>query len=428
MKIYDLACGGSISDALAELKGRSELRLSEIDEAVKAILAEVRRDGDAALRRFASQYDGFELGEIKVAQEEIDEAYESVSPEFLEALNAARDNIAAYHSRQQYSPLSYGEGGIRISQRALPLDRVGIYVPGGSYPYPSTVLMCAVPAACAGVKQIAMATPAKQGGKVSPKILAAARIAGVTEVYKTGGAQAIGALAFGTETIPAVDKICGPGNVYVTAAKRLVFGHVGIDMLAGPSEVLVIADHRATPAYVAADMLAQAEHDANAAAVLVTLSKELALAIEQELESQLSRLPADSLAHASIKANCYAFIARSLQQAVEISNAIAPEHLELACENPEELLPLVRHAGSVFLGDYAPEPLGDYLAGPNHTLPTSGTARFFSPLSAYDFMKRMSVIYYDKEALAQSKDMVARFAREEGLEAHARSVLRRFEE
>ena len=354
---------------------------------------------------------------------------EIIDPKLLETLTKAAENIRNFHKNQVRSGfIVTGENGVVMGQRVLPISRVGIYVPGGTAAYPSTVLMNAVPAKIAGCSQIQMATPPQKDGKVSPAILAAAKLAGVDRIFKMGGAQAIGAFAFGTESVPRVDKITGPGNAFVAEAKRQVFGQVAIDMIAGPSEILVVADGNSNPRQVAADLLSQAEHDRMAAAVLVTDSMELALAVQTEIERQLEILPRQEIARASIEANGKIIVVKDLKQAIEVSNEIAPEHLELDLDQPFDYLDSVKNAGSVFMGRCCPEALGDYMAGPNHTLPTSGTARFYSPLSVDDFVKKTQYTYYTPAALETVKDDIVRFARQEGLEAHARSVISRFQE
>jgi len=426
MRILRGESKSELTQALSASRRAATDKLEKVEADVREILMAVRAGGDEALLEYIQRFDGALEGPIRVSAEEIEEAYAATPPELIAAMQLAEKNIRAYHSEQAYAPLHLRADGADIRQISRPIGRVGIYVPGGRFPYPSTVLMTAIPASCAGVKEIALCTPAK-GGKISPNILAAAKIAGIAEIYKVGGAQAIGAMAYGTKSIPAADKICGPGNVYVTCAKKLVFGTVGIDMLAGPSEVLVIADESAHPAYIAADMLAQAEHDPDAVAILISVSQQILTQTLAELSLQLSALPEGSPAHASIENNGMAILAGDLFEAAAISNEVAPEHLELAIRDPESLLPSIQNAGSIFLGEYAPEPLGDYLAGPNHTLPTSGTAKFFSPLSTYDFMKRSSVISYSESALKNVAGQIATFAKTEGLVAHARSVEKRFD-
>ena len=400
-----------------------------VDAAVDAILADVRARGDAALLEYAEKFDGAELTSVELSREEWDAAVNQVDAEFLETLRQAAENIRAFHTRQVHKDFVITEhAGIVMGQRYTPIARVGICVPRSPMAFPSSVLMNAIPARIAGVEEIIMVTPPDKTGAISPEALAAAKIAGVDRIFKVGGAQGVAALAYGTGTIPAVDKIVGPGGVFVAAAKRKVFGLVGIDMVAGPSEILVLADGGCDPKCVAADMLSQAEHDTHAAAVLVTDSEPLAQAVAQELERQLATLPRREIAQKSLESNGRIIVTESLEAAVEAANRLAPEHLELCVEDPFALLPRVRNAGSIFLGRSAPEALGDYFAGPNHTLPTGGTARFSSPLSVDDFVKKSSFLYYTREALDKAAPRIADFARREGLEAHARSVLSRSEE
>lgn len=392
-------------------------------DTVRAILADVAARGDEALLESGRRFDCPTLESLTVTEAEIDEAIASLPAEVLETIKTCAENIAHYHRRQVREGFSERkENGCVIGQRILPLERVGVYVPGGTASYPSTVLMNVIPAAIAGVPEIFVTTPAGRDGKVAAPILAAARIAGATRVFKCGGASAIAALAYGTETIPAVEKITGPGNIYVALAKREVFGRVGIDMIAGPSEILVIADETADPEYVAADLLSQAEHDRLAASILICTSLDFAEKVAAAVERQLEKLPRADIARESIETNGRIAVVSSLSEAAELSNDIAPEHLELAVADPFALLPLIKSAGSVFLGSFTPESLGDYYAGPNHTLPTSGSARFASPLSVDDFIKKSSFIYYTQDAISSASVDIARFARLEGLEAHARAA------
>lgn len=401
----------------------------DVDAAVDAILADVRARGDAALLEYAQKFDGVELTSVELTREEWDAAVNQVDAEFLETLRQAAENIRTFHTRQVHKDFVITEhAGIVMGQRYTPIARVGICVPRSPVAFPSSVLMNAIPARIAGVEEIYMVTPPDKAGAISPEALAAAKIAGVDRIFKVGGAQGVAALAYGTGTIPAVDKIVGPGGVFVAAAKRKVFGLVGIDMVAGPSEILVLADGGCDPKCVAADMLSQAEHDTHAAAVLVTDSESLARAVAAELERQLVTLPRREIAQKSLESNGRIIVTESLEAAVEAANRLAPEHLELCVEDPFALLPRVRNAGSIFLGRSAPEALGDYFAGPNHTLPTGGTARFSSPLSVDDFVKKSSFLYYTREALGKAAPRIADFARREGLEAHARSVLSRSED
>lgn len=412
-----------------EILARGEQETAaEIESAVAAILADVKQNGDDAVRMYTEKFDGVKLDDLRVTKTEIEAAYTAADPAFIETLQMAAANIEDFHKRQLRQGFITTQQGVVLGQKITPLARVGLYVPGGTASYPSTVLMDAIPARLAGVEQIVMVTPPDKNGGVAPDILAAAQVAGVTDIYKIGGAQAVGALAYGTQSIPKVDKIVGPGNIFVATAKRRVYGLVDIDMIAGPSEILVLADSTANPVHVAADLLSQAEHDKMASAVLVCDSETLASAVSAELERQIPLLPRAGIARTSIDANGKIIIAENLAQGVEIANAIAPEHLEICTDDPFQYLADIRNAGSIFLGKYAPEALGDYFAGPNHTLPTSGTARFSSPLSVDDFIKKSSFIYYTKDALEKVHTRVESFAEHEGLSAHARSVAVRFEE
>lgn len=413
-----------VSDA--DILTRAILAEEDVNAAVDAVLAAVRTEGDAALRRYEKQFDGAELDGLFVTEEELDAAWAQVDPALLETLRQAADNIRAFHSRQRHEGFVLADRpGVVMGQRYTPIESVGVCVPGTPTAFPSTVLMDVIPAKLAGVREIVMATPPAPDGTIAPAALAAAKLAGVTKILKCGGAQAVAAMAYGTQSVPKVDKIVGPGGVYVAAAKRKVFGLVSIDMIAGPSEILVLADGKSDPKWVAADMLSQAEHDALASAVLVTDSRALAEAVRDELEVQLETLPRRDVARKSIDRNGKIIITDSLEKAVEAANRIAPEHLELCVDEPFALLPRIRNAGSVFLGRSAPEVLGDYFAGPNHTLPTAGSARFSSPLGVDDFVKRSSFLYYSQEALQAVSPQIQRFARQEGLEGHARSVAAR---
>jgi len=401
----------------------------EIEQAVAAILEDVRTRGDAAVLEYCAKFDGAALTALRVPEAEIDMAYAAVDPSLVADLERAAANIRAFHEKQAHRNFVVTEReGVVLGQRVLPMEKVGIYVPGGTAAYPSSVLMNAIPARIAGVSRIVMATPPGRDGMIPDAVLAAARVAGVTDIFKMGGAQAVAALAYGTESVPKVDKIVGPGNIYVATAKQKVYGLVDIDMIAGPSEILVVADRTANPRHVAADMLSQAEHDRMASAVLVCDSMELAEAVSAELERQIPLLPRADIARASIDSNGKILVAANLQEGVDIANEIAPEHLELCVDEPFALLHAVRNAGSVFLGKHAPEALGDYWAGPNHTLPTLGTARFSSPLSVDEFVKRSSFIYYTKDALSEVKDSIINLAEHEHLDGHARSVAVRFED
>ncbi len=396
---------------------------ADVSGTVSAILADVRARGDAALREYTARFDRADLEDPTVSEAEIEEALSAVEPRFLEVLREAARRIRAFHSRQvRHDFVINDQPGVVLGQRVIPLERVGLYVPGGTASYPSSVLMNAIPASIAGVDEVIMVTPPGPDGKINPVILAAAHIAGVGRIFKMGGAQAVAALAYGTARVPKVDKIVGPGNAYVAEAKRQVYGLVDIDMIAGPSEILVIADGASDPRCVAADLLSQAEHDRLASAVLVTDSAALAEAVQAELERQIPLLPRAEIARTSIDNRGKIIVAESIEEAIAVSNEIAPEHLEVCVDNPFDYLARIRHAGSVFLGRACPEALGDYFAGPNHTLPTSGTARFSSPLSVDDFVKKSAFTYYTPEALAAVADDVAFFARKEGLEAHARSA------
>lgn len=408
---------------IEEIFRRDAAKEADISGIVSEILADVKENGDEALRRYAMKFDGAAPETLEAGKEELDAAAAQVDEEFLSILEEAAAHIRAFHEKQKRSDFVITErGGVVLGQKVMALDRVGLYVPGGTASYPSTVLMDCIPAKLAGVKEVIMVTPAKDG-KLNPDVVAAARVAGVDRIFKIGGAQAVAALAYGTESVPRVDKIVGPGNAFVAEAKKQVFGKVSIDMIAGPSEILVIADGNSDPVVVAADMLSQAEHDKMASAVLVTDSETLAEQVAAELERQIPLLPRKEIARASIDNFGKIIVADSIKQAVEAANEIAPEHLEVCLDDPFQYLADIRHAGSIFLGRNAPEALGDYFAGPNHTLPTSGTARFSSPLSVDDFVKKSSFTYYTPEALAGEAEKIAKFARREGLEAHARSAL-----
>ena len=399
-----------------------------VEDAVSAIISDVRKNGDRALFAYAEKFDGAKLAALEVSAAEIEEALASVEPEFIEILKEAAANIRHFHEKQVRSSFVINDrDGIVMGQKIMPIEKVGIYVPGGTAAYPSTVLMDSIPAKIAGCCEIVMVTPPSAAGKVNPVILAAAKIAGIDRIFKIGGAQAVAALAYGTETIPKVDKIVGPGNAYVAEAKKQVFGRVAIDMIAGPSEILVVADSTCSPKFVAADMLSQAEHDKMASAVLVTDSREFAEKVSAELEMQIPKLAREEIARASIDNNGKIIVAEgNLMLAIDIANEIAPEHLELCMDNPFDYLDKVKHAGSIFMGKNCPEALGDYFAGPNHTLPTSGTARFSSPLSVDDFIKKSQFTYYSREALGKAADKVAYFADKEGLGGHAESARVRF--
>lgn len=423
IKIFEV---GKIKEE--EIFARNE-PVAEVGGIVSEIINNVKTNGDKALSEYLEKFDKVKLTDFKVSEEEITAALNKVEPEFLEILKEAESNIRAFHEKQvRQGFMMTAKNGVILGQRVVPIEKVGIYVPGGTAAYPSTVLMDAVPAKIAGVSEIIMVTPPNKAGEINPYILAAAKIAGVTAIYKLGGAQAVAALAYGTESIPKVDKIVGPGNAFVAEAKKQVFGQVGIDMIAGPSEVLVLADGKSNPKFVAADLLSQAEHDKNASCVLITESEKLAKEVRQEIENQLACLLREEIARESIDNNGKIIICKDLLQGIDIANRIAPEHMEVCVDEPFNYLGLIKNAGSVFLGRYNAEPTGDYFAGPNHTLPTSGTARFYSPLSVEDFVKNIQYSYYTEEALKADYKKISYFANKEGLTAHARSVDIRFEE
>lgn len=401
---------------------------ANVEDIVADIIANVRANGDKALFEYTEKFDKAHLTSLKVTDEEIDEALKSMDPEFLRILNRAAANIRKFHSRQvKNSFIINDEPGIVMGQKIIPVDRAGLYVPGGTAAYPSTVLMDSIPAKIAGVKEVMIVTPPLPDGSVNPVILAAAHVAGVDSIYKVGGAQAIAALAYGTESIPKVDKIVGPGNAFVAEAKKQVYGRVSIDMIAGPSEILIVSDDKTPAEHVAADLLSQAEHDKLASAVLVTDSEEFAVKVQEELERQIPLLDRCEIARASIDNNGKIIVADNLRSAIDIANEIAPEHLELCVDEPFAYLDSIRHAGSIFMGRNCPEALGDYMAGPNHTLPTSGTARFSSPLSVDDFIKKTQYTYFTKDALSELAEDIAYFAKQEGLTGHAKSAVIRLE-
>ena len=410
----------------SEILDRKE-NVFNVADTVSEIIKTVRSEGDSALFEYSKKFDKVELSSLEVTQEEIDKAFSIVEPEFVEILKEAKENIYAFHSRQVRNSFLINEkDGVVIGQKVIPIEKVGLYVPGGTAAYPSSVLMNAIPAKIAGCEQIVMVTPPAKDGSVNPAILAAAKVAGVDRIFKVGGAQAVAALAYGTESIPAVDKIVGPGNAFVAEAKKQVFGKVAIDMIAGPSEILVIADEKSDPVCVAADLLSQAEHDKNATAVLITDSAILADAVAAELEVQIPMLSRAEIARVSIDNNGKIIITESIDEAIFVANGLAPEHLELCLDEPFNYLDKIKNAGSIFMGRYCPEALGDYFAGPNHTLPTSGTARFSSPLSVDDFVKKTQFSYYTKDALERVAKKVEFFANKEGLGAHAKSAVIRF--
>lgn len=424
IKIYNY---GEVSNTQIFARDNIDAGVADV---VTEIIENVINNGDKALFEYSKRFDRADLTALEVTADEIDEAIASVSPEFIEIIREAAANIRAFHEKQVRNSFILNEkDGVVTGQKIIPIEKVGLYVPGGTAAYPSTVLMDSIPAKIAGCNEIVMVTPPSSDGRVNPVILAAAKIAGVDRIFKVGGAQAVAALAYGTESVPKVDKIVGPGNAYVAEAKKQVFGKVSIDMIAGPSEILVVADSTSNPKFVAADLLSQAEHDKMASAVLVTDSEELAKKVSDELEQQIPLLPRKEIARASIDNNGKIIVAKdNLSLAIDIANEIAPEHLELCVDNPFDYLDKIKHAGSVFMGKYCPEALGDYFAGPNHTLPTSGTARFSSPLSVDDFVKKTQFIYYSKDALSGVADKVAYFAEKEGLSAHAKSATIRFED
>ena len=403
---------------------RSQFEYADVNASVAAILKDVQENGDEALRRYNLKFDHADTPLLEVSKEEIEEAVSRVDPEFLRVLHKAAENIRFYHEKQvRHDYITHEQNGVVLGQLILPIEKVGIYVPGGTAALPSTLLMNAIPAKLAGVKELVVASPPGKNGTIPDVILAAASIAGVDHIYRVGGAQAIAALAYGTETIRRVYKIVGPGNIYVSMAKKMVYGQVAIDMIAGPSEVMVVADEFANPAWVAADMLSQAEHDKLSMAVLVTNSMDVARKTAEELDKQTALLPRQEIAEASLDNYGRIFVTDSMETALEVANEIAPEHLEIYTENPFAYLGQIHNAGSVFLGPYTTEPLGDYLAGPNHVLPTSGTAKFASALSVDDFIKKTQISYFTKEAVGQIADDVAVFARQEGLEAHAKAAV-----
>ena len=416
---------GEVSPEEIFARGETSFDVADI---VTEIIDNVKANGDKALFEYCEKFDKAKLSSLEVSAEEIEEAFQLVEPKFVEILEKAAENIRNFHEKQVRNSFIISEqDGVITGQKVTPIEKVGLYVPGGTAAYPSTVLMDSIPAKIAGCKEICITTPPSADGKVNPVILAAAKIAGVDRIFKIGGAQAVAALAYGTKTVPKVDKIVGPGNAFVAEAKRQVFGRVSIDMIAGPSEILVIADGGSDARFVAADLLSQAEHDKMASAVLVTDSEELAQKVSEELERQLSLLPREEIARTSIDNNGKIIIADNLNNVIDVANEIAPEHLELCVDNPFDYLDKIKNAGSIFMGRYCPEALGDYFAGPNHTLPTSGTARFSSPLSVDDFVKKSQYTYYTKEALSKVANDVAFFAEKEGLSAHARSATVRFE-
>lgn len=417
-------------DILENLLKRSPNQYGSYEAAVREILAKIQEEGDGALFAYTKKFDRAEITEqnVRVTDEEIREAYETVDPALVDVIRKSLVNIRSYHEKQkQNSWFTSSEDGTMLGQKVTPLEKVGVYVPGGKAVYPSSVLMNIVPAKVAGVDRIIMTTPPGPDGKVNPSTLVAANEAGADEIYKAGGAQAIGALAYGTESIPKVDKIVGPGNIFVALAKKAVYGHVSIDSIAGPSEILVLADDSANPRFVAADLLSQAEHDELASAILITTSRELAEKVSCEVDEFVKRLSRKEIIQKSLDQFGYILLAETMDQAVEAANAIASEHMEIVTRNPFEVMMKVRNAGAIFIGEYSSEPLGDYFAGPNHVLPTNGTAKFFSPLSVDDFIKKSSIVYYSREALKKIHKDVEQFAASEQLTAHANSIAVRFE-
>ena len=413
--------------SLDDILLRSQFSYDDVNEKVKAILEDVKQNGDNALKKYAKMFDNADIENIEATEKEIEEAYNRVDEKFKETLKLAYNNIEKFHKKQlRNSFITNEEDGIVMGQIVNPIEKVGVYIPGGTAVYPSTVLMNVIPAKVAGVNEIILVSPPNKEGKINDNILAAAKIAGVNKIFKTGGAQAIAALSYGTESIPKVYKIVGPGNIYVAMAKRLVYGEVSIDMVAGPSEVLIIADETANPIHIASDMLAQAEHDKLASSILITTSEYIAEKVKEELYKQLEKLSRKDIAAESIENNGRIIITETIDEAVYISNEIAPEHLEISIKEPFSVLSKIKNAGSIFLGDYTPEALGDYLSGANHVIPTSGTAKFASPLSVDDFIKKSYITYYTKEALEKVKDNIINFAEHESLEAHANSVKVRF--
>lgn len=416
-------------ELLKKINNRSSFDNEKALAVVTKVMEDIKVNGDEALRKYTMQFDKCVIDEFLVTEDEISAAYKSIDDSILEIIRESRDNIRDYHQKQIQESWMWDKApGISLGQKITPINRVGIYVPGGSAPLISSVLMNAVPATVAGVKELIMCTPPDSNGKIDCKRIVAAVESGVTKIYKAGGSQAIFAMAFGTESIPKVDKITGPGNIYVVNAKKLVYGYCGIDMLAGPSEILIVADSEANPAFVAADLLGQAEHDILAASILITFNKDFADKVSVEVERQLLNLPRKDIAEKSIKSHSAIYIAETQNEAVQVINEIAPEHCELMVSNPNEYINGITNAGAIFVGEYSPEPLGDYWAGPNHTLPTGGTAKFYSPLGVYDFYKRTSIINCDRSALKKDYKKIAAFARAEKLDAHANAINIRFSE
>ena len=415
------------NELFTKLIQRTQFDFNRINSVVEEIVSNVKKYKDDAVRKYTSAFDGIDLKDFKVSEKEIEDAFQRIDKKLEGYLKGALENIKSYHEKQMIQSFNIEkENGILLGQIVKPIDIVGIYVPGGTASYPSTVLMNAVPAKIAGVKRLVMVTPPNKEGKIKDSILVAAKLAGVDEIYKVGGAQGIAALTYGTETIPKVNKIVGPGNIYVAIAKRLVSGYVGIDMIAGPSEVLIIADENQNPDYIAADLMAQAEHDVLAASILLTNSLELAYKVQESIEKQIVNLERRKIIDESLSSYGAIVITSSLSESIKIANQLAPEHLEILTKKPLEVLEQIENAGAIFLGEYTPEPVGDYFAGPNHTLPTSGTSRFSSALSTLDFLKKTSVVSYSKEALKKSSEAIIGLANEEGLTAHANAIKVRF--
>ncbi len=417
-------------ELLGNLLGRNPGSYSEYEKTVNDIINDIRQNGDKALFEYTARFDGCSIdsSSIRITEDEVKKAYEALDPEFIEVMKKSAENIRQFHEKQKRNTwIDTKDDGSILGQRILPIEISGVYVPGGKAAYPSSVLMNVVPAKVAGVERIVMCTPPSKDGSVNPGTLVAADIAGVTEMYKAGGAQAIAAMAFGTESVPKVDKITGPGNIFVALAKKACFGHVSIDSIAGPSEILVLADETANPRYVAADLLSQAEHDEMASAILITTSQELAKKASEEVDGFLKTLSRAEIIKKSLDNYGYIFVADNMEDAIEAANAVASEHLEIITKNPYETMTKIKNAGAIFLGDYSSEPLGDYFAGPNHILPTNRTARFFSPLSVDDFIKKTSIISYSREALCKVHEDIELFAKQEGLTAHANSIAVRFE-
>ena len=415
----------NLNEICKELGLREKMVKKDVVSVVEDVLNDIKANGDEAVLKYTEKFDGVTLTgqSMKITKEEIDEAMKEIDPELMSIIQMAAKNIRTFHEKQKEEGFMMETGkGAQIGVKVRPLTTVGVYVPGGTAPLPSTVLMDCIPASVAGVKNLVFCTPPQKDGKIASVILVAATIAGATEIYKVGGAQAIGAMAYGTQTIPQVDKICGPGNIYVNTAKRLVFGQVDIDMFAGPSEILIIADDSAEPEFVAADMLSQAEHDVMASAIVLTTSQELANEVLKAVDRRSDEASRTVQLEKSLKDYCAIIVVDDIKTAIEFSEKISPEHLELCVENSDEVLEQINNAGAVFIGNYTPEPLGDYFAGPNHTLPTSGTARFFSPLNTGDFYKKMSILNYNKESLEQVASYVEKFAYSEGLECHAKAI------